>query len=55
MKNAEVAIKNLEKLCKPISDYLKNNYDPYTSIVITDSQIKLVSGKIGIPVKRDNG
>lgn len=54
MKNTELAMKNLEELCKPISHYLKNNYDPYVVVVITDSHIKLVRDEIGIPVKRDN-
>ena len=44
----------LEELCKPIAEYLRNNCCPYDSIVITDSQIRLVSDKIGIPVNVDS-
>ena len=43
----------LEELCKPISDYLRENYCPHDSIVITDDKIRLVRDEIGIPVDRD--
>ena len=43
----------LEELCKPISDYLRDNYCPHDSIVITDDKIRLVRDEIGIPVDRD--
>ncbi len=42
--------KDLEMACKPIIDYLKENYNPYTSVVITNSEIKLVEDLAGIPV-----
>jgi hypothetical protein len=42
----------LEELCKPISDYLRENYCPHDSIVITDDKIRLVRDEIGIPVDR---
>jgi len=43
-------LKDLEVTCKPIVDYLIENYNPYTSVVITDTQIKLVEDLAGIPV-----
>ena len=43
----------LEELCKPISDYLRDNYCPYDSVVITDNKIRLVRDEIGIPVDRN--
>jgi len=43
-------LKDLEIACKPIVDYLKENYNPYTSVIITDTQIKLVEDLAGIPV-----
>lgn len=49
--NRKEEIDKLEELCKPIAEYLKSNYDPYATVVITDSHIKLVRGEIGIPVK----
>ncbi|MBN1076984.1 hypothetical protein [Clostridium botulinum] len=43
-------LKRLEEVCKPVVDYLKKNYDPHCTVVITDSQIRLVRDEIGIPV-----
>ena len=48
------AIKSLEEVCKPVVDYLKNNYHPHCTVVITDSEIRLVEDKIGIPVRSDD-
>lgn len=47
-------IKALEAVCKPVVDYLKENYDPHYTVIITDSLIKLVRDEIGIPVKSDD-
>ncbi|NFH02390.1 hypothetical protein FC831_19505, partial [Clostridium botulinum] len=44
-------LKKLEEVCKPVVDYLKKNYDPHCTVVITDSQIRLVRDEIGIPVR----
>lgn len=46
-------MQNLEKVCKPVAEYLRNNYDPHCTIIITDTQIKLVRDEIGIPVETD--
>lgn len=43
-------IKKLEELCKPIAEYLKQNHDPYCSVIISDSHIKLLRDEIGIPI-----
>lgn len=47
-------IESLEKICKPVVDYLKDNYNPHCTVVITDSQVKLVEDKIGIPIGSDD-
>ena len=47
-------IDKLEEMCSPISDYLKENYCPYDSVVITDDKIRLVRDEIDIPVDREN-
>lgn len=47
-------IKKLEKICKPIVKFLKENYDPYSTIVITDTHIKLTRDEVGIPVKSND-
>lgn len=44
-------VQELEEICKPVVEYLKKNYDPHCTVVITDSHIKLVRDEIGIPVK----
>lgn len=41
--------KELEILCKPIAKYLKENYDPYVNIIITDSNIRVIRDIKGIP------
>ena len=43
----------LEELCRPISDYLRENYCPHDSVVITDDKIRLVRDEMSIPVDRD--
>ena len=47
-------IDKLEEMCRPISDYLKENYCPYDTVVITDDKIRLVRDEIDIPVDREN-
>ena len=39
-------------LCKPLSDYLAENYDPHCTVIVTDSSIKLVRDEIGIPINK---
>lgn len=39
----------LKELCKPISDYLKKNCDPYCTVIIADQSVKLVRDQISIP------
>lgn len=39
----------LEKLAKPLVDYLRNNYNPHTTIVITDERVVVVEDVMGIP------
>lgn len=50
----EEKIKELEQLGEPIVDYLKNNWDPHCTVIITDSHIRLIRDEIGIPVKSDD-
>lgn len=47
-------IENLEKLCKPVADYLKEHYDPHCTVIIAEDYIKLVEDTIGIPVILEN-
>ncbi|CEN81382.1 Uncharacterised protein [[Clostridium] sordellii] len=47
-------IKELEVLCKPIVKYLKEKYDPYVNIIITDSNIRVTRDITGIPHNTPN-
>ena len=47
-------MEKLKELCNPVVEYLKNNWDPHCTVVITDSQIKLVRDEISIPVGSDD-
>ena len=47
-------IENLEKLCKPVADYLKEHYDPHCTVIIAEDYIKLVEDTIDIPVILEN-
>lgn len=46
-------MKELEVLCGPIVEYLKN-FNPYTSVVIMDSLIKIEETQTFIPVNGKN-
>lgn len=46
-------IKALEEVSKPVADYLKSNFDPHCTVIITDSHIRLVRDEIGIPVRNN--
>ncbi|MBO5372148.1 MAG: hypothetical protein J6A75_05440 [Lachnospiraceae bacterium] len=48
---AKTEFEVLQELCEPVSKYLQDNYNPHTSIVITDSGISLEETVIFVPVK----
>lgn len=54
LDDQEQPIKTLEDICKPVVDYLKNNYNPHCTVIITNNQIKLVEDKISVPVRSDD-
>lgn len=43
-------IEEIEKLTKPIVEYLKKNYNPHTSLIIDSNSIRVVSDEISIPI-----
>lgn len=43
-------IKEIEELTKPIIKYIKDNYNPHTTIVISQDYIKIVVDEINIPM-----
>ena len=40
----------LKELCKPIREYLADNYNPHTTFLISTDRIKIVSDEVSIPV-----
>ncbi|APM37329.1 hypothetical protein [Clostridium kluyveri] len=53
MSKLNGSMKSLEKVCKPVVDYIRDNYNPHVTVVITDSQIKLLEDKMSIPIESD--
>lgn len=47
-------LKDLETLCQPLVSYLRENYNPYCSIVITSSGIRVDESIVSIPIDREN-
>lgn len=47
----EYEMRLLEEACTSVANYLKKNQDPHCTVIITDSQIRLVRDEIGIPVR----
>lgn len=41
-------IKGFEEICKPVVDYIRNNYHPNCKVIITDTNAVLVEDKIGV-------
>lgn len=54
MDNVKVNMKEIEALCTPIVEYLKENYDPYTNVIITYSNIRVTEDIMGIPSNVSN-
>lgn len=46
-------MEELKKLALPLIEFLKKNYNPHTSIVITADYIRIVSDEVGIPIKEE--
>lgn len=41
------------KLVKPVSEYIAKKYDPHTTIIITDTNAKIVSDGISVVIQND--
>lgn len=52
--NTKFDMEKLHELCKPVSDYLRDNFGPYISIEVSDSHIKLISEEASIPADIKN-
>lgn len=42
--------KEIEKITRPIIEYIKNNYNPHTTVIINENCIKVVADEISIPI-----
>ena len=42
-----------KKICEPVVTYIRNNYSPHETVIITDCHAKIVSDKIGVPFWSD--
>lgn len=47
-------IKEIEVLCKPVLEYLNNNYNPHCSVIVSIGSIKVVSTEICIPLNEES-
>lgn len=41
----------LETKGEDLSKWLKDNFDPYVVIVITDTEVKLIRTELSVPIK----
>ena len=39
----------LQRICEPVVQYIRENYDPHTQIVVTDDSVTVMQKKIGVP------
>ena len=39
-----------EKVAKPVSDFIRKNYDMHTTVIITETTAKVVRDDIGVPI-----
>ena len=46
----EEKIKELKKIANPIINYIKENYNPHTTVIIGEDSIKVVTDEISIPL-----
>lgn len=51
LKETVKDIEDLKDVCMTVVNYLKVNFDTYCTVVITDSQIRLVRDEIGIQLE----
>lgn len=40
----------LSKACEPLIEYLRNNYDPHTCVVVSSDSIKVLRVELGVPI-----
>ena len=48
----EEKIKELEQISNPIIEFLKKNYNPYTTIIINQDCVKVVTDEMNMPIQK---
>lgn len=43
-------IKELTKISEPVINFIKENYNPHTTIIISEDSIKVVTDEMNIPL-----
>lgn len=46
----EEKIAKLNKISEPVIDFIKENYNPHTTVIISEDSIKVVTDEINIPL-----
>ena len=46
----EEKIVELNKIAKPVINFIKNNYNHHTTVIINEDSIKVVTDEINIPL-----
>lgn len=46
----EEKITELEKISEPVISFIKENYNPHTTVIINEDSIKVVTDEINIPI-----
>jgi len=52
MRHSKEKIQSFQQVAEPVIQWLNENTDPHTSILITVDRADLMSGEIGFPAKR---
>lgn len=48
-KDKKEILNKLRKISQPIIDFIKENYNPHTTVIISEDSIKVVADEIHIP------
>lgn len=41
----------LSKVCEPLIEYLRNNCDPHTCVVVSTDSLKILRVELGVPIE----
>ena len=49
----EETIAEVRRLSEPLCKFIRDNYDPYTTIIVKEDFVKIVEDKLGVPINVD--